>query len=228
LTLRGLDTIEDDMTIPIDKKVALLTTFYELTTQKGFSFHENGENEKDAALLQNYQYVVQELLKLKPEYQKTIVNITKRMGFGMAEYCKGKQVVSLDDYNQYTHYVAGLVGLGLTQLFVDSKLEDASVGKNEDLANEMGLFLQKVNILKDFSTDVHEGRLFWPQCIWSKYVAQGKGPEELLKVENKLQALACLNELCADALNLVPSCLEYLSSLQNPSVFHFAAIPQVL
>lgn len=39
--------------------------------------------------------------------------------------------------------------------------------------------------------------------------------------------MAVLNHLCADALELVPDCLEYLSLLKEPSVFRFAAIPQV-
>ena len=70
------------------------------------------------------------------------------MGIGMADFCEGKKVVTMEDYNLYTHYVAGLVGIGLTRLFADSGLESASLCENLDLANEMGLFLQKVNILK--------------------------------------------------------------------------------
>ncbi|KAJ3326887.1 Farnesyl-diphosphate farnesyltransferase, partial [Kappamyces sp. JEL0680] len=206
--LRGLDTIEDDMTIDIREKVELLRRFHELTMQDGWNFHGNGPDEKDALLLQEYEVVVKELKTLKPEYVKTIVDITKRMGNGMADFSEGKKVVTMEDYNLYTHYVAGLVGLGLTGLFLDSGLEDRLSGPDTaTLANDMGLFLQKVNILKDFLTDA-------------------KGPIALARPENKDRALACLNELCADALALVPSCLEYLSRLSNPSVFHFAAIPQ--
>jgi farnesyl-diphosphate farnesyltransferase len=228
VVLRGLDTIEDDMTIPKDKKVLLLRQFHTLTTQKGYTFQDNGPDEKDAILLQQYNYVVEELLKLKSKYRQVIVDVTKRMGNGMADFIEGKSVVTLEDYDLYTHYVAGLVGIGLTQLFAQSGLESVELAKHMDLANQMGLFLQKVNILKDFLTDTEEGRLFWPKSIWSLYVPIGAGPEELAKFENKNQALACLNHLCANALELVPSCLEYLSKLSHPSVFHFAAIPQVM
>jgi farnesyl-diphosphate farnesyltransferase len=41
LVLRGLDTIEDDMTIPIERKVELLTSFHELIYQPGWTFHES-------------------------------------------------------------------------------------------------------------------------------------------------------------------------------------------
>ena len=38
--LRGLDTIEDDMTLDISKKAPLLETFYEKLEQDGWNFTE--------------------------------------------------------------------------------------------------------------------------------------------------------------------------------------------
>lgn len=64
---------------------------------------------------------------------------------------------------QYCHYVAGLVGVGLSKLFSASKLEDPEVGQDTELANSMGLFLQKTNIIRDYLEDMQEGRAFWPQ-----------------------------------------------------------------
>ncbi len=68
---------------------------------------------------------------------------------------------------QYCHYVAGLVGIGLSQLFSASKLEDPEVGRDTELANSMGLFLQKTNIIRDYLEDTQEGRVFWPQEVRS-------------------------------------------------------------
>lgn len=68
---------------------------------------------------------------------------------------------------QYCHYVAGLVGVGLSQLFSASKLEDPEVGQDIELANSMGLFLQKTNIIRDYLEDTQEGRAFWPQEVSS-------------------------------------------------------------
>lgn len=45
----------------------------------------------------------------------------------------------MEDYDEYCHYVAGLVGLGLSRLFHASGLE---VFQPDDLSNSMGLFLQ--------------------------------------------------------------------------------------
>ena len=49
------------------------------------------------------------------------------------------QVETVDDYDEYCHYVAGLVGLGLSKLFHASGSEDLAP---EYLSNSMGLFLQ--------------------------------------------------------------------------------------
>ena len=66
---------------------------------------------------------------------------------------------------QYCHYVAGLVGIGLTQLFGASGLEDSSIEKNTRLANSMGLFLQKTNIIRDYLEDIVQDREFWPKEV---------------------------------------------------------------
>ena len=66
---------------------------------------------------------------------------------------------------QYCHYVAGLVGIGLSRLFSASGLEIEQVGKDELLANSMGLFLQKTNIIRDYLEDVLQGREFWPKAV---------------------------------------------------------------
>jgi farnesyl-diphosphate farnesyltransferase len=162
--------------------------------------------------------------------------------------------------------VAGLVGEGLSRLFVargmasesicgqgervwpfcaDPKTEPANLG----LANSMGLFLQKANIIRDYLEDYVDGRAFWPQSTWRKHTltgdlgefarptAHGAGTRLRMKdasgeVAAKgvgVQALACLNELVADALELVPDSLDYLDRVKNnPAVFRFCAIPQVM
>ena len=66
---------------------------------------------------------------------------------------------------QYCHYVAGLVGIGLSRLFSASGLETEEVGSDHDLANSMGLFLQKTNIIRDYLEDVQDGRHFWPREV---------------------------------------------------------------
>ena len=65
--LRGLDTIEDDMTLPDEKKQPLLRKFHDLTLTPGWFFTENGPNEADRQLLVEYTNVVDELRMLPPK-----------------------------------------------------------------------------------------------------------------------------------------------------------------
>ena len=46
---------------------------------------------------------------------QVIADITKRMGSGMAKYIK-QDVETVADYDEYCHLVAGLVGVGLSQV----------------------------------------------------------------------------------------------------------------
>jgi phytoene/squalene synthetase len=62
------------------------------------------------------------------------------------------------------------VGYGLSRLFHAGGTEDLA---SDSLSNSMGLFLQKINIIRDYLEDINEipkSRMFWPREIWSKYV----------------------------------------------------------
>ncbi len=39
------------------------------------------------------------------------------------------------------------------------------MGKDEGLANSLGLLLQKTNIIRDYLEDVRKGREFWPKEV---------------------------------------------------------------
>jgi farnesyl-diphosphate farnesyltransferase len=41
-------------------------------------------------------------------------------------------------------------------------------------------------------------------------------------------AVQCLNHMVCNALEHAPHCLEYMKRLQNPQVFSFCAIPQIM
>jgi farnesyl-diphosphate farnesyltransferase len=178
--------------------------------------------------LEKFDKLINAFLQLKPVYQDVISDICKRMGDGMA-YFLDHNVDTIEDWELYCHYVAGLVGYGLSSLFGASGIESSRYGSKElePLSNSMGLFLQKTNIIRDYLEDVSEvpPRLFWPKSVWSKYAAN---VQDLALYENKGRALACLNELITDAMKHSIDCLDYLKDLKDPSVFAFCAIPQVM
>jgi farnesyl-diphosphate farnesyltransferase len=228
IILRGLDTIEDDMTIPLARKEPLLRGFQDVLEQEGWNFNENGPDEKDRQLLVEFDCVITEFQKLKPEYKVIIKDITHRMGEGMADYVvraaqNSYAVNTVKEYEQYCHYVAGLVGEGCTRVFVEAGMANAALLKKPELMESMGQFLQQLNIIRDVREDHDDNRRFWPREIWSKHVDNF---EDLFKEENKEKALACSSEMILTALDRADDCLYYLAGLKEQSVFNFCAIPQ--
>lgn len=64
LVLRGLDTVEDDMTIPNSIKLPLLKDFHNKLDESGWNFDGNGPNEKDRGLMVRFQVVIEEFQRL--------------------------------------------------------------------------------------------------------------------------------------------------------------------
>ena len=75
LVLRGLDTIEDDMTIPDEVKQPILRSFHIHTVTPGWTFTDSGPNEKDRQLLVEYDKIVEEVNLLIPEYVSLLLYI---------------------------------------------------------------------------------------------------------------------------------------------------------
>ncbi|KAI9840935.1 MAG: bifunctional farnesyl-diphosphate farnesyltransferase/squalene synthase [Sclerophora amabilis] len=228
LILRGLDTIEDDMTIDLAEKDRLLRDFSDVLDQKGWSYDGNGPDEKDRNLLVKFFVVIDEFSKVKPAYQTIIKDITKKMGNGMADYVQKAakdidSVRTVRDYGLYCHYVAGLVGEGLTRLFVEGKLANPALLDRPHLHESMGQMLQKTNIIRDVHEDWVEHRRFWPKEIWSKHVDNF---DDLFDPRYREQALNCGSDMVLNALNHADECLFYLAGIKDQSCFNFTAIPQ--
>lgn len=222
LVLRALDTVEDDTAIETDVKLPILIDFHRHIYDPKWHFACGTKEYK--VLMDEFHHVSTAFLELGKGYQEAIEDITKRMGAGMAKFiCK--EVETVDDYDEYCHYVAGLVGLGLSKLFHAAELEDLAT---DELSNSMGLFLQKTNIIRDYLEDINEipkSRMFWPRQIWNKYVNK---LEDLKYEENSDKAVQCLNDMVTNALIHMEDCLKYMSALRDPAIFKFCAIPQIM
>jgi farnesyl-diphosphate farnesyltransferase len=271
LVLRALDTVEDDMEAykgrEEEKQTELRSFGAKRLSDVNMSIDGVGAGD-ERTLLQQFGSVARVYNALPRGSQDVIRDITDQMGAGMAEYVSADLAQGTEDqaaYDRYCHMVAGLVGEGLTRIFLargceaedlagqgeltwpfcaDPKKQPANLG----IANSMGLFLQKTNIIRDYLEDYVDGRAFWPKTTWQKYAltsdlgefarpsAHGAGvrlqlTDGLNVVAAKgvgVQALLCLNDLVADALELTPDCLEYLNRLKTPEIYRFCAIPQVM
>lgn len=222
LILRGLDTVEDDMNIPNDVKEKMLLSFAERMNTEAFVLDNVGDTQDYQDLMLHFDRIVREYQKLDNAYKEVITEITNEMAVGMNKYAH-KNVESYNDWDDYCYYVAGLVGIGLSKLFLASKLEKSPKLESNSLSNEMGLFLQKTNIIRDFAEDLDMGRIFWPEESWKN---KADNLKELQASETK--GLAALNEVIINALQHIPACLEFLGCLENQQVFRFCAIPQLM
>ncbi|WFD24761.1 squalene synthase [Malassezia equina] len=249
LVLRGLDTVEDDMTLKPEVKIPLLLDFYKKLDEPGWNFTGSGPNEKDRQLLVEFDKVIGEYQLLNEGCRSVIADICARMGAGMASYIelgnspKGLTMQKWQDYDLYCHFVAGLVGEGLSGLFVQTNIERPLVGYQLKLSNHMGLFLQKTNIIRDYAEDCEEGRSFWPKECWGKdgffahqaevqrgvvETRPGSGSYQFPDTLDGRKAREVLSSMLLDAMSHATHSLDYLMLLRDQSVFNFCATPQVM
>lgn len=256
--------MEDDMTLPDEIKQPLLRKFHELTVQPGWTFTESGPNEKDRQLLVEYDNVITEVnlldgryvfvncpikcashyqhsLCVHYRYREIIIDICQKMEGGMADYAHKAATTGsiylekIEDYDLYCHYVAGLVGEGLTRIWSASGREAVWLGEQLELSNAMGTMLQKTNIIRDFREDVDEKRFFWPRQIWGRELygkvcgkPAFKEMTDMYAAGNEKQALWALSGMVVNDLGNAIDSLDYLRLLQNQKVFNFCAIPQTM
>jgi farnesyl-diphosphate farnesyltransferase len=234
LMLRALDTVEDDITAfnsNKEERARYLKIFY-----KDFTPINNVGEPQYRPLIQNYDRVGNVFKLLNNNAQKIILDITKRMGEGMAEFVLSDYKIDTKaDYNKYCNIVAGYVGEGLMKLSANANYEtnelidEILTYKNLDLNHgfggldkSMGLFLQKTNIIRDYKEDIEYDKAWWPKEIWYKYKKNFKDMGDDDSSRN------CLNEMILDALELVPDILTFHEKLTDNKIFQFCVIPQVM
>lgn len=123
--------------------------------------------ETEKLLLAEAQLLFKDLHSLPPEVRRAMQGTVQRMSAGMKYYASRThggelRLADLTDVNRYCYFVAGIVGELLTKLLIEYRPEFVP---NKDFmknAFHFGLFLQKVNLLKDQRGDEREGRFLVP------------------------------------------------------------------
>ena len=153
LTLRALDTIEDDTHSFVGKmqlKIDLLVSFHTRLDDLNWFLSGIGEHDEEE-LLRNFYRISRVFATFTLSKRTVIKDITRKMGAGMAEFVPRDMSTgtsTIEQYNRYCYFVAGLVGEGLSSLFVSSGLEQNSLSCDLQRSHTMGLFLQKTNIIR--------------------------------------------------------------------------------
>lgn len=228
LVLRALDTVEDDMSYPHTPKIEALKTFSSYLKRTRSGGPPVVGNGAERELLENFHHVVNVYSSLPPASQSVIVDITDRMAEGMQKLLTLEgvgQINTFDDYDEYTYYVAGLVGEGLTRLWLELGHEDSELLRQDNmrLSVRMGKFLQRTNIIRDVREDLLEGRVWWPKDLVPHLDVNGHGQDADAQAN-----MAKLNAMVDEALSVFPDCQTYLAELKTPGIFRFCAIPQAM
>jgi hypothetical protein len=117
---------------------------------------------------------------------RTVMSMLRGMKhFSRASQNSSLRLTDLKELNYYCFFVAGIIGEGLSYLF--QQVEPLFPVDSESLKRSVhfGLFLQKVNILKDQKKDEEEGRYLVPdqQQVYKSLEGHAKsGLEYLLQI----------------------------------------------
>jgi farnesyl-diphosphate farnesyltransferase len=181
LLFRIADTFEDAAHWPAQKRIEALGEFHDLL-QRFSSEKANRLSEKwttDGAspdpgyreLVGATPYVLDQFLALDPDAVASVRDHVSRSAEGMAKFVARADgdVLVLDDMvdlHAYCYSVAGIVGEMLSELFLLKREPLLAIAPYlRERASTFGEALQLVNILRDSSVDVTEGRSFLPRKV---------------------------------------------------------------
>ena len=211
LLARVIDTIEDSP-LSMDDKDTLIGAFNNILlttdTEKLLAIknivHENTTSENDKMLVDNVQLVLDNFFTLDSKIQNISTTYLKEMGYGMLYY-QDHDVETFEDLDDYCYYVAGTVGLYLTELveIVDER------ELSRDYSKSFARFLQKVNIIRDAKEDLKENRIFWPKEI----IGEFKIEDLFENPDYENQALLILDNMINNALAEFEQTIYYISSI---------------
>jgi len=184
LLLRVLDTVEDAPFTDRLVQQRLFNSFRQFLQERptraqveafraGFP---SGLTEGERALLADTEAFLEDAWELPPAAREVVFGAIGRMALGMAAYARRPaplRLLDVEDVSRYCCIVAGLVGELLTRLWALG----GGTPPRMLLAYRFGLFLQKVNILKDQPEDEAAGRFLVPnrRDLLASLRADGQG-----------------------------------------------------
>jgi farnesyl-diphosphate farnesyltransferase len=213
LEARILDTFEDSP-IPLDLKERAMRLWIEALSVQNNAFKDIVQH--------TLSYISDLSYKLLVEQADTVLFLHKRMSAffrlaaekwfstmmeGMLEF-QTRRVITMEDLDDYAYYVAGVVGHFLTDVIASR--EHFAYAQVEDDAREFGLFLQKVNIIRDVRHDILHGHYFWPQELLGNL-----SYNDLLFEDNVKIAKEALNTMIASAERHIPHVERYIDHIPD-------------
>lgn len=166
LVFRAIDEIEDHEEVSNDLKYTILMQVSELFKHP---FNEDEYLKILGPIKEKMPEVTLRLgewLKACPKgSQSIVIKATSEMAFGMAKWAKANwNIHTREDLDDYTYYVAGLVGVMLSDLWE----WDSGVKTDRDFAISYGRGLQAVNILRNQQEDLAERGVSFVPDGWTR------------------------------------------------------------
>ena len=201
LCMRAIDEIEDHETLDSQEKQQILLSTSRLLLA---DFDKEAYKELVAPyqeLLPPVSLRLGDWLEICPsDLQETVQAYTSEMAAGMAKWVgKNWQVKTKEDLDEYTYYVAGLVGVMLSDLWK----WNADIETDRELAIAYGRGLQAVNILRNKEEDNERGVQFFPEG-WTKAEMFNYAESNLAQAD------------------------EYIKSINRKSILLFCKLPLAL
>ncbi len=215
LLCRYLDSIEDS-TLPQPEKKDSFQFFLRVLKTEDLNGLESLSqkilpfvpNPNDAKMISEFNPILQEFISFDSKSKKMARHWIAVMARGMHRFSYRK-IRTFADLDRYCYYVAGTVGHFLTDIFAHkfglTRFHDMAF-----LGRHFGLLLQKVNIIRDFSKDFSENRVFWPSQLFEK---QGLGVEEVFEPQNRVKSQRILNSMVLDAQRHAKHCVQLINQI---------------
>ncbi|MEK4229130.1 squalene/phytoene synthase family protein [Solibacillus sp. FSL H8-0538] len=187
LAMRAIDEIEDHEDVDNDTKHGILLQVSDLLKQP---FDEQAYLAALAPIKDKMPEVTLRLgdwLKVCPEGAlDRVLAATSEMAMGMGKWAKANwQVHTRQDLDDYTYYVAGLVGVMLSDLWEWG----AGIKTDRELAIGYGRGLQAVNILRNQQEDMEERGVSFVPDDWTRNDLFDYADENLAKADEYMKDL---------------------------------------
>lgn len=244
LLCRTADTIEDEPTIPMERRAELLETFDAMlaedddTTVEEFLAAVEPETPADGgddwAVLGQTDRIVRLWQSFPDPVQDGMRSITREMATGMADILRrhqdsdGLRLETLDELEEYCWYVAGTVG----QLFMNLQAAQADPGDptpDPEDARAFALLLQLVNIAKDVRADWEEENNVYLPGEWLS--EEDLGHEAVAEPDQSTAVASVVSRVVNHAADYAHGAQRYLATVpedDNGGLLEATALPYLL
>lgn len=147
------------------------------------------------------------------------------MNRGMQKYLN-KPIATFEELDEYCYYVAGTVGGFLTDtIIIVAEPGEKASGQLRYNFRDSGLFLQKVNLIRDIKRDIEQrNKNFWPLD------SLGLSADQLLDPACRKQSMQALERMLENTRQHIAGLVEYMEALPGdvPGYRRFFAVNNAL